>query len=177
MPDLSRMREQTRRLYERGRALAALRVAFVIVPLTALCMRETDAPVRCAMVGVALLIVAMLVRWRQHRGVSAVDAGLMTGVIPMTAALLLCRFAAEWPADAATGVCAAAGFVSGGLTARATMGSARAISSQWLSASLVAGLTAALGCVGIGFGTAVGAVAGVVIGAIVAAEAPRGASA
>jgi len=177
MPDLARLRADARWAYERGRAVAALRVAAVIVPLTGLCARETDAPWRCGAVGLALLLVSAVVRWRQHRGVWAVDAGLLTGVLPMTAALLLCRFAASWPAGAGLGVCAAAGFVSGGLVGRATMGTARPQSAQWMTASLVAGLTAALGCVGIGVGTAVGAVAGVVVGAIVAAEVPRRASA
>jgi hypothetical protein len=173
MTDSTSLRARARRTYERGRAAAALRVAFVVVPLAALCARETDAPWRCGGVGILLLVVCILTRWRQYRGVRAVDAGLATGLIPMTAALLLCRFAASWPDNAAVGVCVTAGLVSGALAGRAIAPDAGPRSTQWVTAALAAGLTAALGCVGIGIGTAVGAAAGVVAGAIVAAEMPH----
>jgi len=176
MPDVVHLRTAARRTYERGRARAALRVALVVVPLAVLCARETEAPWKCAAVGAALLFVSVLVRWRQPHGTWSVDAGLATGAIPMAAALVLCRFASSWPADAALSVCVAAGFVSGGLASRAMTPSTRGLSTGWLTASLVAGLTAAMGCVGIGVGTAAGAVAGVALGAIVAVELPRGAS-
>ncbi len=176
MLDRARLRARARRAYERGRLAAASRVALIVLPLTALCAWTTDAPGRCAGAGFALLVVAILVRWRQHRGVRAVDAGVVTGIIPMTAAMLLCRFAASWPADTALGVCAAAGFVSGGLAGRATCASAATGQSALISAAAVAGLTASLGCVGIGLGTAAGAAAGVVLGAGVVAQLPlRGA--
>jgi hypothetical protein len=177
MTDSTSMRARARRMYERGRGVAALRVAFVIVPLAALCARETEAPWRCGAVGVALLAVCTAARWRQYRGVRAVDTGLMTGVIPMTAALLLCRFAASWSDNAAVGICGAAGLLSGALIGRTIGPDADARSTQWVTASLAAGLTAALGCVGIGIGTAVGAAAGVVAGAIVAAEMPHASAA
>jgi hypothetical protein len=177
MSDLARVRADARRAYEHGRGARALRVSLVIVPLAGLCARETDAPWRCGAVGIALLLAAILARWRQHGGVRSVDAGLLTGVIPMATALVLCRLAGSWPAGAALAVCTAAGFVAGGLAGRATMGSARLQSPHWVTASVVAGLTAALGCVGIGVGTAIGAAAAVVVGAVVAAEVPRRASA
>ncbi len=173
MRDVTRLRADARLAYERGRAAAALRVAVVVIPLAALCARETDAPWRCAAAGAGVLLVAAFARWRQVHGRRTVDAGLLTGVIPMSAAVLLCRFAGAWPASAALGICAAAGFVSGGIAGRVTMGWARAESADWVTAAVVAGLTGAMGCVGIGVGTAVGAVAGVVLGAVVAAQTPR----
>jgi hypothetical protein len=91
----------------------------------------------------------------------------------MGAAVILCRFAGAWPAGTALGICAAAGFVCGGIVGRLTMGWARAGTAEWVAAAAVAGLTGAMGCVGIGVGTAAGAVAGVALGAVVTAEAPR----
>jgi hypothetical protein len=172
MPDVADVRARALSAYEHGRLTAASRAALVVVPLAALCAWTTDAPARCAAAGFALLAVAILVRWRQYRGVQAVDAGMLTGIIPMTAAVFLCRFAASWPGDAALAVCAAAGFVAGGLAGRATFASGEAAQTTAIAASVVAGLTAALGCVGIGLGTAAGAAAGVALGAGVAARMP-----
>src|SRR5262245_48319555 len=105
MPDIAHVYANARRRYELGRALSAFRVAFVVVPLAALCARETGEVRQCAFVGAALLIAGVAARWRQYRGVHAVDAGLLTGILPMSAALVLCRFAASWPGGAAVGAC------------------------------------------------------------------------
>jgi hypothetical protein len=175
MPEMpiARLRARAKRSFESGRLLSAARVAVVVVPLGAMCARETGAYVRCAAVAVLLLTMTIVVRWRQWRGIRAVDAGLLTGIIPMAAALLLCRFATGWPAEAALGVCAGAGFAAGMLAAGSTLADLSPEWPEWASASLVAGLTAALGCVGIGFGTAAGAAIGVATGAVVATQLPR----
>jgi hypothetical protein len=179
MLDSAGLYATARRSYERGRAIAALRVIVIIVPLAALCARETGEAWRCAVVAAALLSVSIVARWRLPRGVRAVDAGLVTGAIPMLAALTLCRFAPAWPTGVALGICTAAGFVSGLLAGSATRVSA-ADGRQWhapVTAAVVAGLTAALGCVGIGMGTAIGGTAAVALGSIVALKLPRYASA
>src|SRR5262245_21996537 len=168
MPDvaLARLHTRARYAYERGRLLSALRVAAIVVPLAALCARETGAWQRCAIVGVVLLAVSTAARWRVPRGRRSVDAGLRTGVIPLAAALVLCRFASTWPDEAAFGVCTTAGLVAGTLAWRAIAGSPDGDRVEWATASIVGGLTAALGCIGIGFGTAAGASLGVAAGAI-----------
>ena len=175
MPEMpvALLRVHAKRSFETGRLLVAARVGIVVVPLGAICARETGAYARCTVVAALLVTMAIVVRWRQWRGIRAVDAGLLTGIIPMAAALLLCRFATEWPARAALGICAGTGFVAGMLAARSTLAVLNAEWPEWASASLVAGLTAALGCVGIGFGTAAGAAMGVATGAIVATRLPR----
>jgi hypothetical protein len=162
-----RVRARARRSYERGRLTVAGRNALLIVPLTAICGREAEAYARCAVIGALLLLATIGVRWRQWRGPQAANAGLLTGILPMTAALLLCRFAAGWPAAAATAACASAGLIAGALAVRATLDPLDAGWREWSAASLVAGLTAALGCIGIGFGTAVGSALGVAAGAAV----------
>jgi hypothetical protein len=161
------LRLRARRSYERGRLTAAGRVALIIVPLTAICGRETEAYARCAVIGVLLLVATIGVRWRLWRGMHAANAGLLTGILPMTAALLLCRFAAGWPAAAATATCTSAGLIAGALAVRATLEPQEAGWQAWIAASLVAGLTAALGCIGIGFGTALGSALGIAAGAAV----------
>jgi len=150
---------RARRSYERGRLTLAARAALVVVPLTALCARETEEYARCGAIGAMLLVATIAVRWRQWRGVQASTAGLLTGILPMTAALLLCRFAVGWPPAAAIATCTSAGLVAGALAARPAM---------HLSSFAIAGLTAALGCIGIGFGTAVGGIVGVAAGALAA---------
>jgi hypothetical protein len=161
-----------RRSYESGRLIGAGRAAFIVVPFALICAHETEEWRRCAMVGLALLVVSIAARWRLPNGRRSVDAGLVTGAIPMAAALVLCRFAGAWPDGTALGVCAIAGFVSGVLAGRVTAGA-----PQWATASIVAGLTAALGCVGIGLGTAIGGTAAVALGAIVATQLPGRAAA
>jgi hypothetical protein len=147
---------RARRSYERGRLAVAARAAFLVIPLTAICARETEAYARCAVIGVLLLVATVGARWRLRRGMRAANAGLLTGILPMTAALVLCRFAAAWPPEAAVAACTSAGLIAGALAARRTMDP---------SSLLIAGLTAALGCIGIGFGTAVGGGLGVAAGA------------
>ena len=158
---------RARRSYERGRLTRAARAALLVFPLTAICARQTGAYTRCAAIGVLLLVVTIGVRWRRWRGIRAANAGLSMGILPMTAALLLCRFAGGWPAAAAIATCTAAGFIAGAQAGRGTM-EPDAGWPEWIAVSLVAGLTAALGCVGIGFGTAVGSMLGVAAGAAVA---------
>jgi hypothetical protein len=175
MPELpiALLRTRAKRSFESGRLLVAARVGIVVVPLGAICARATGAYARCTAVAVLLVTMAIMVRWRQWRGIRAVDAGLLTGILPMAAALVLCRFATGWPTRAALGICAGTGFLAGMLAARSTLAVVDAEWPEWASASLVAGLTAALGCVGIGFGTAAGAAIGVATGAVVATRLPR----
>lgn len=167
------LRARARASYERGRLAIAARVTWVIAPLAAICAHETEAYARCAATGAVLLAVAVAIGWGQRGGRRAVRAGLLTGVLPMATALVLCRLTIALPAEAAIGICAAAGAAAGALAARKTTGAIDRESPQWASAAIVAGLTGALGCVGIGLGTAIGAGAGVGAGALVATRLPR----
>ena len=166
MPDFApeTLRARAYRSYERGRLIVAARAALLITPLTAICAYETDAYLRCAVIGVLLLCATIGVRWRLLRGIHAANAGLLTGIVPMTAALVLCRFASAWPPEAAVATCTSAGIVAGALGGRVRMEPPSLI---------IAGLTASLGCIGIGIGTAVGGALGVAAGAVVAMRLPR----
>jgi hypothetical protein len=115
MADLARLRRDARRAYEVARLCASLRVAFVIAPLTALCIWETRAVSRSVAMGVGLLVVVTILRWRQRNGFRVVSTGMCTGALPFAAALALCRFAPSFGSDAAFALCGSAGVVSGGL--------------------------------------------------------------
>jgi hypothetical protein len=171
MPDPAGLRERARRAYEVGRARYAVRVAFIVFPATALCVRETGAVWTCAALGLALFLIAAAARWRQPQGVLAVAAGLRAGALPMATALVLCRFAPSWSVGA--GLCATAGLVSGAFAGMALVRSAASRWQQFGTAAVVTGLTATLGCVGMGLGTAAGAVVGVALGAAAVANVPR----
>ena len=175
MPEiaLETLRARALASYERGRLRTAAHLTWVIAPLIAVCAHETGAYKRCAVTGLVLLAVAIAVAWRQRRGVRAAHAGVLTGVLPMVSALVLCRLTIALPREAAIGICTAAGVAAGALASSQTMGAIDAEWPQWASAALIAGLTGALGCVGIGFGTAIGAGAGVAAGAVVATWLPR----
>ena len=105
MRDLEQFKRDVRVAYERGRFLTAAQVALVIVPLTMLCAFETRSVVRTGMVGLVLLMLTVALRWRQHHGFSVVSAGLRSGVLPLAAALGLCRFAPSCPPDVTLALC------------------------------------------------------------------------
>lgn len=173
MADLARLRRDARLAYEVARLGASLRVAFVIAPLTALCIWETRAVSRSVAMGFGLLVVVTILRWRQQNGFRVVSTGMCTGALPFAAALVLCRFAPSFGSDAAFALCGSAGVVSGGLMGRSMSHWMATPWRQWLGTVTVAGLTAALGCVALGVGTALGAAAGIALAAALVAGVPR----
>jgi hypothetical protein len=164
MHDVTRLRRQAKAAYEVSRLRLALRVAALIVPLAALCARETGALLACAGIGTGLLAVSVALRWWRTQGADAVRAGLHVGVLPMAAALGVCRFAPHWPAHAAATACATSGLLAGLIAGYLLTQPERRRASHWLAVGLVACGTAALGCVGLGLSTAVGGLLGVMGG-------------
>ena len=173
MRDLALLRLDAKRAYEWGRLWAALRIAFLVVPMTAVCAWETGAVSPCLVLGTALLVVATTIRWRQYNGFRVVSTGLRTGILPLAAALALCRFAPSCPPGVALALCCSAGVASGVLIWGKLERSTPAPWHEWLGAATVAGLTATLGCLALGLGTGIGAAAGVALGTAVATGIPR----
>ena len=176
MRDLETLKREARTAYERGRFLAAMEIAAIVVPLTIVCALETRLVLRTTAVGFTLLVLGVMLRWRQHHGFSVVSAGLWSGALPLAAALGLCRFAPSCPPEAAFALCGSTGLLAGALAGRSLTG----IDVRWpqhLSAAAVAGVTAALGCLAFGIGIAVGAGATVAAGVIVSATVLRRATA
>jgi hypothetical protein len=173
MRDATLFRRQAMHAYQVGRMRFAARVAVVIVPLTLLCAWETRAFVECAGVGGSLLVLTVAMRWWHRRGAEAASAGLRSGAVPTVAALAVCRFAPSCPPDVALGLCVGVGLVSGALVGRTAIQRSAKPWQHWTAAALVAALTAALGCIGLGVGTAAGAAIAIALGTAVVSVVSR----
>jgi hypothetical protein len=141
----------------------------VLVPTVLICALETGAGETCACIGVLLLGASVFLRWRDRRGADSVRDGLIAGLLPLVAGLVVARLApgcagaplVSW----CTAVCLGFGIPSGGwLGSRLARGAAT--SATWLAAGGVAILAASLGCAGLGLAGLVGAAAGLAVGAV-----------
>jgi hypothetical protein len=156
------------RAYERGRLRTAIRVAWLLVPVTLLCALATEAGEQCLCLGALLLGAALYLRWRDRQGVNAVSAGLIAGSLPLVAGLALAHLspastnAPLW--STYTAICLVVGIPSGmWLGIWASRGKFGVIGA--LTATGVAALAASLGCVELGIAGIAGAVVGLAIGA------------
>jgi hypothetical protein len=157
------------RAYEFGRLRTALRAAWVLVPMVLACALETGAGETCACIGVLLLGASIFLRWRDRRGADSVRDGLVAGLLPLFAGLVVARLAtgcAEAPLLSwCTAVCLGIGLPSGvWLGSRLARGTATGATR--LAAVGVAILAASLGCAGLGLAGLVGAAAGLAVGAV-----------
>lgn len=171
MTELEQLKQRARRTYELNRLAVAARISVPILALTALCAIETNASDRTLVLGTALLVIAWMFRWRLYRGSEFVAVGLWAGVMPLAAALALCRFAPYCPPTAAFGLCSSLGIVAGVAIARRCAPASSA--NQWLATLTVSVLTASMGCLALGIGTALGAAAGVLVGTVATARLVR----
>lgn len=176
MRDLETLKRDARAAYERGRFITATRIAAVVVPITALCAFETRSVLRTGALGLVLLVLTVALRWRQPHGFATVSAGLRSGMLPLAAALGLCRFAPGCPPHVALALCTAAGLLAGAVAGRSLTG-IELRRHQQLSAAAVAAVTAALGCLAFGAGIALGAGAAVAAGVMITVALPRRATA
>jgi hypothetical protein len=162
MVDLDALATRARKTAEWGRARMACRIAVVVAPLALVPWVGGAAPAVCACLAAALFAVAALLRWRHRIGVEAVRDGLLLGGIPLVAALFLRGCGVECAPTGAFAeaelACVIAGAVAGlGVTWRALHAPTRR-ARRWLLTLLVASMTAALGCAGLGIGGVLAAV-------------------
>jgi len=134
----------------------ACRVAVVVAPLALVPLVGGARAEVCACLAVALFVAAALLRWRNQTGVEAVRDGLLLGGVPLVAALFLRGCGVQCSSFGAFGeaelACVIAGAVAGlGVTLRAARAPA-ARGRRWLLTLVVASMTAALGCAGLGVG-------------------------
>ncbi|HEX2734881.1 MAG TPA: hypothetical protein VHM70_24920 [Polyangiaceae bacterium] len=144
--------------YETGQLRAAARVAFIVLPMTALCLIETRDRALCSLIAGTLLIGSIGLRWLNRDGRVAASAGLRAGLIPLGAGLILDHFGTK----CALGIdpvfctlCASAAGAWAGLYLRATLakhsnGTRAQRIMLLLAMSSVGALAAALGCVRLG---------------------------
>lgn len=155
MVDLDALARDARRTSEWGRARMACRIVVVIAALAAVPLLSGARPELCACLAVVLFAAAAFLRWRSRLGVDSVRDGLVLGAVPLAAALVLLGCGVECPPLASSAgalVCSAAGAVAGvGVTWRASRATS-ARGRRWLLTLVVASMTAAMGCVGLGLG-------------------------
>jgi hypothetical protein len=162
MVDLDQLATRARRTAEWGRVRMACRIAAVVAPFAVVPLVGGAALATCACLAVALFAVAALLRWHDQVGVEAARDGLLLGAVPLVAALFLRGCGVECASLGAVGeaelACIVAGAAAGlGVTWRAIQTPAPR-GRRWLLTLLVASMTAALGCAGLGIGGVLAAV-------------------
>jgi hypothetical protein len=173
MVDLDVLARRARRAAEWGRLRSASRVAFVVAPLTLLATLVSPNRAAIAAIGLALLGVTVALGWWNAEGARAARAGLKLGVIPMAVGLFTIAVEGWCRPDAALTLCGAgcllAGLFAGGASAwYAIRTQAASRLRVWAQIGLVASLTTAIGCVGLGLGSALAVLGAMAAGAAVA---------
>ena len=163
MIDLSRLNHRVLRSYEIGRFGMAARILFVLLPLTALCLSLSHRRVVCAAVAAALTLAAIGLRWRDRAGVEQVRLGLLTGLFPLTVALVVGRLEALtgrglW----CTAICVVFALI-GGLWVGTRVAERREPLSAWLTVVVIACATASLGCLNLGVSGITGIALGIAL--------------
>ncbi len=170
MIDLDALAKRARRAAELGRLRVSSRIGLAVVPLVLVAsLVGASAPAVVVAIGAVLLGLAVALGWWRSEGGRAARSGLMLGAIPMTAALL--TVAIDGWCDPTRTVtrcglgCLLAGLVAGGGSAWYAMRTAppRRLAT-WTQVGLIASLTTALGCVGLGIGSALAVLAAVAAG-------------
>jgi len=154
MVDIEALAERARHVAARSRLRMACRIGLVILPLACVPLSSGAQAGACACLGLALLAVAAYCRWRDRAGVDAVTTGLVLGAVPLVVALVLRACGVEaaqlWAVTEAEAACLGAGAIAGIAASLVVARAAQHRRRRWLIAILVASLTAALGCVGLG---------------------------
>jgi hypothetical protein len=138
----------------------ASRIIAAVVPLVLLAALVGNGAAAVTAIGAVLLLVCIGLGWRHADGGRAARSGLALGAIPMVVALVTC----------VCGVgCLVAGLIAGCGSAWCAMRLAppRRL-AMWGRTGLVASLTTALGCVGLGVGSALAVIAAMAAGSALA---------
>lgn len=132
----------------------ACRIAWVVAPLACVPVMVGAPGSACACLGALLFVVAAYCRWRDRTGGDAASTGLVLGAVPLVAALGLRACGLECgrlgALDEAAIACFAAGAIAGIAASVLAARTPAPRRRSWLITILVASLTAALGCVGLG---------------------------
>ena len=167
MVNLETLTARSLRYYELGRLRMAARVAIVLGPIVALCLLGQTGREPTACCAALLLGVSGWFRFRSRAGVESVSTGVLAGVIPLIAALVLVRIdpqcATAGLVSYCTGFSLLVGAAAGAVVALRERSRAL-ISSHWPPAVGVALLTASLGCVRLGVASIVGVAIGMLVG-------------
>ncbi|MBL8912507.1 MAG: hypothetical protein JNM17_17575 [Archangium sp.] len=155
-----------RSAYEWGRFWSGTRVAVALAPLVALAGVMTANVGACACLGGVLVTVSVFLRWRDRRGVQAVEAGIRAGLIPLVIGVMLRVCSADCTSPTVLPICVLGGLGAGWLLG-SRLGALKVERSTWAWSAVVAALTASLGCVGFAAGGVIGVMAALVGGTLV----------
>ncbi len=167
MVNLEDLTARSLRHYELGRLRMALRVALVLVPLTAICLLEPIGREACACCALLLLGGAVWLRFRNRVGVESVTTGLLAGAVPLSAALVLTQLDPGCATAGALSFCTGFSVVIGGAAGVVVALRERArasLSGHWVLAGSIAVLAASLGCARLGLASIVGVALGIIAG-------------
>jgi len=173
MVDLEALAKRARRAAEWGRLRSASRVAFAVIPMALLA--TLVSPNRSAIAGISLLLLVVTVAlgWRNAEGARAARSGLKLGSIPMAVGLFTIAVEGWCDPDRAITLCGI-GCLSAGVFA-GVASAWYAIRTQapsrlrvWAQIGIVTSFTTALGCVGLGLGSALAVLGAMAAGAAVA---------
>ncbi len=174
MVNLEELKMRSLRAYELGRLRSASRIAFLLIPLIALCLVERRGREASTCTALVLLGLAVWLRWRDRIGAENVTTGLLAGSLPLASGLFLDSVGVE---------CSLAGgsvFCNGFALLVGTVGGAliglrgrqrRERLYNWLTAGSIAVLSASLGCIRLGVVGVAGVIAGVALGSVATAAA------
>ena len=169
MVDVEALAERARHVAARSRLRMACRIGLVILPLACIPLASGAHAGACACLGLGLFAVAAYCRWRDRAGADAVTTGLVLGVVPLVAALLLqacgIQCAQLWTLTEAETVCLGAGAIAGIAASLVVVRASEHRRRRWLITILVASLTAALGCAGVGVAGMLSALVALIAGA------------
>jgi hypothetical protein len=171
MVDVEALAERARHVAARSRLRMACRIGLVILPLACVPLVSGAHAGACACLGLALFAVAAYGRWRDRTGVDAVTTGLVIGVVPLVAALALracgIQCAQLWALTEAEAICLGACAIAGVAASLVVVRASQHRRRRWLITILVASLTAALGCAGLGVAGVLSALVALIAGATV----------
>jgi len=145
MVDREHLLTRTRRAYELGRWHMAARVLAIIVPIAVVCIALTERPLVCIGLAVLLGAAAVVLRWRDRRGVRVTNVGLTAGLLPLAAGIAVSQLGSMSSPAVCMGICIASGLLAGAWAGYMLRGSRGAL--DWLTVGAVATVTALLGCI------------------------------
>lgn len=159
MVDLEALAKRARRAAEWGRLRSASRIGIAIVPIIFLAMLVSPSRGPSTSIGLALLVATIGLGWSGAAGARAARLGLRLGAVPMTAGLLTIAVEGWCDPDRTVTLCGAGCLLAGALAGGAVAWYAARTQSPsrlrvWWQVGIVASLAAALGCAGLGLGSA-----------------------
>jgi hypothetical protein len=166
--DLARLQRRVRRAYELGRLRRALLGVAPVVAIAGATACVTQRPESALWFGLAAVTLGAFSLWYGRDPQKAVLPGVAAGLIPLALALCANQFHSCGPGGCSSlcmPACALGGVVAG--LGVASVGNRRKAGVWfWLSASSLALLTGAMGCVCVGYSGVVGLGMGLAAGVV-----------